>query len=246
MPAKTQQLIEAHLQFILKNHTPRLHSRPVSTLIAFEDLLQFMQTLDLTDHIHKVLVHPATEFTQIEQIIDVMTVDQLAQYISSKTEFRQKLIQQIVYSPIFANLVSQIINRALQDYLNNPLLKAGKSVLEQTLQKKLGKISENLLNQYLTDDKLYHLQADLWHKIKNIKITQLVDQKEIEPTLLISKSFWVYFSQSSFFKTLLQDWYSQANIRLDFLEPALTDEFIQHTRQQLENFYYLPSTQTLL
>ena len=258
MLRKTERLIEAHLQFILKNQTPKhflawLHNKPIHTLSEFDDLLQCLQALDLTEHLHQALTHQTTHSTNIEDVVDVMTVDELAQYISSKTEYRQRLIQQIVYSPAFSNLVSQIINRALQDYLNNPLLKAGKAVLEQTLHKKLGQISESLLNQHLTDDKLYHLQADVWHKIKDIKLKQLVDHKDISKTLSITKSFWVYVSQSEFFKTLLKDWYMQAHVgtQFDLFTPALqhyfaSDAFTKHMRQQLEQFYYLPSTQALL
>lgn len=250
----TEQLIDAHLKFILDNHNAQkilkwLQEKPIRTLIEFDDLLAYLQQLDLTEHLQKAIHHPATATVTIEQIVDVMAVDELAQYISNKTEDRQKLIKTIVYHPVFSSLISKIIER----YLNNPLFKAGKSVLEQTLQKKLGKISEDLLHQYLTDDKLYHIQADIWHKIKDIKLKQIIDEKDISKPLAITKSFWMYFSQSEFFKTLLQDWYNHANTgkNLSVIAPIFThyinsEAFALYTRKQLEAFYYLPETQKII
>ncbi|MFW2068129.1 hypothetical protein ACG9ZB_16920, partial [Acinetobacter johnsonii] len=102
--------------------------------------------------------------------------------------------------------ITQLIQHSIQDYLNNSVItkrvtgvssfmKMGKSVLETVtdsnlndtighyLQKNILKLSqmiEQVLNQNFNDEKLYHFQANLWHKIKYIPLSVLKNYIEVQ------------------------------------------------------------------
>src|SRR5574344_844160 len=138
----------------------------------------------IAEHIRFALVHPANDNSKISDVIPVLTIDKIAQYVASKSDHRQRLIKTVVNNPAFSAMISQLIQHSIQDYLDNSLIaksvpgvsrfmKMGKSVLETVtdssldsavsayLQKnilKLSQMSESVLNQHFDDDKLYHLQ----------------------------------------------------------------------------------------
>ena len=93
------------------------------------------------EHLRFALIHPANESTQIADVIPVLTVDKIAQYIASKSGHRQRLIKTVVNSPAFSAMITQLIQHSIQDYLDNSVMakrvpgvsrfmKMGKSVLE--------------------------------------------------------------------------------------------------------------------
>lgn len=91
-------------------------------------------------------------------------------------------------NPAFSALLTQLIQQTMHDYLDESMskrvpgvgrfMKMGKSVLETVtdsnlddtinhyLQKyfKTQPDGERVLNQHFDNDKLYHFQANVWHK----------------------------------------------------------------------------------
>jgi hypothetical protein len=160
----------------------------------------------IAEHIKFALIHPANDSTTIAEIIPVLTIDKIAQYVASKQGHRQRLIHTMVNNPAFSAMISQLIQHAIQDYLDNSVIaksvpgvsrfmKMGKSVLENVtdtnldnavskyLQKnilKLSQMSETVLNQHFDDHKLYHFQANLWHKIKALPVSVLKNYVEVQ------------------------------------------------------------------
>ena len=71
----------------------------------------------IAEHLHFALVHPVNDSTRIEDVIPVLTVDRIAQYVSSKGAHRQRLIKRVVNNPAFSAMISQLIQHAIQDEL---------------------------------------------------------------------------------------------------------------------------------
>ncbi|WAU77383.1 hypothetical protein [Acinetobacter sp. TR3] len=196
----------------------------------------------IAEHIRFALIHPLNDTTRIEEVIPVLTIDSIAQYVASKTRHRQDLIKTIVNNPAFSALITQLIQHSIQDYLDNSVMskrvpgvghfmKMGKSVLESVtdsnlnetighyLQKnilKISQMSERVLNQHFNDDKLYHFQANLWHKIKLMPISVLRNYFEVQDlpkTVGLGHEIWDHIRQTPYLKQQIHDgvyaWYAR-------------------------------------
>ncbi|MFW1753316.1 hypothetical protein [Acinetobacter wanghuae] len=194
----------------------------------------------IAEHIRFALVHPSNENTKIEDVISVLTIDQIAQYVASKSGHRQRLIKAVVNNPAFSAMITQLIQHSIQDYLDNSMIaksvpgvsrfmKMGKSVLENVtdtnlddaiakyLQKnilKLSQMSESVLNQHFDDDKLYHFQANLWHKIKSMPLAVLknyIEVQDLPKTVAMGHDIWDHIRQTDYLKQQVHDgvyaWY---------------------------------------
>ncbi|OTG83785.1 hypothetical protein [Acinetobacter sp. ANC 4648] len=194
----------------------------------------------IAEHIRFALIHPANDNTQIEDIIPVTTVDKMALYIASKSDHRKALIKRIVHNPSFSNMLTQLIHHSIQDYIDNSVMnkkvpsvgrfmKMGKSVLESItdtnlddtvkhyLQKNIAKISqlsEQVLNQQFDDNKLYHFQANLWHKIKKVPPSSLrhyIEVNDLPKTVGLGHEIWEHIRQTDYLQKQVHDgvyaWY---------------------------------------
>ena len=261
-----EQLIDAQLDFLDQHFAQDrtieqqflgfyqwFRKQTLAELWSFEALNQLLQqqllntpassalVSQIAEHIRFFLIHPSNENTQIQDVISVFTVDQLAQYVASKREHRERLIKTVVNNQAFSAMLSQLIQHAIQDYLDNSMvknvpgvsqfMKMGRSVLEtvtdqdldntiqQYLQRnilKLSQMSESVLNQHFDDDKLYHFQAGLWHKIKTKPLTVLRDYIEVQDlpkTVALGHEIWDHLRQTDYLKQQLHDglyaWYSR-------------------------------------
>ncbi|MCL6242358.1 hypothetical protein [Acinetobacter amyesii] len=225
----------------------------------------------IAEHIKFALIHPANDSTTIAEIIPVLTIDKIAQYVASKQGHRQRLIHTMVNNPAFSAMISQLIQHAIQDYLDNSVItksvpgvsrfmKMGKSVLENVtdtnldnavskyLQKnilKLSQMSETVLNQHFDDHKLYHFQANLWHKIKALPISVLknyVEVQDLPQTVAMGHEIWDFMRQSEYMKQQVHDgvyaWYVRnAERPFDLLlrDLNIDEALIQHELQNLLN-----------
>lgn len=223
----------------------------------------------IAEHIKFALIHPANDSTTIAEIIPVLTIDKIAQYVASKQGHRQRLIHTMVNNPAFSAMISQLIQHAIQDYLDNSVIaksvpgvsrfmKMGKSVLENVtdtnldnavskyLQKnilKLSQMSETVLNQHFDDHKLYHFQANLWHKIKALPISVLknyVEVQDLPQTVAMGHEIWDFMRQSEYMKQQVHDgvyaWYVRnAERPFDLLlrDLNIDEALIQHELQNL-------------
>ncbi len=194
----------------------------------------------IAEHIRFALVHPANDTTKIADVIPVLTIDKIAQYVASKSGHRQRLIKAVVNNPAFSAMITQLIQHSIQDYLDNSVIaksvpgvsrfmKMGKSVLENVtdssldntiakyLQKnilKLSQMSENVLNQHFDDEKLYHFQANLWHKIKDMPLSVLknyIEVQDLSQTVDLGHEVWDHIRQTDYLQQQIQDgvhaWY---------------------------------------
>lgn len=137
-------------------------------------------------------------------------------------------------------------------------MKMGKSVLETVtdsnldetiahyLQKnilKLSQMSEHVLNQHFDNEKLYHFQANLWHKVKDMPLTVLKNYIEVQDlgnTVNLGHEIWDHIRQTDYLKQQVHDgvyaWYIRNQERpFDFLlrDLNIDEALIQHELQQL-------------
>lgn len=181
----------------------------------------------IEQHIALALDHPDNVSTKIEAVLDVNTIDEIAQYIASKTEHRKTLIKQLVNNSAYVELMTNIVQQSIKDFMDNAMLtkkvpgmgslmKVGKSVLERAsdnslddnlrnyLHKNFSKISnlsERLINQYLDDDKVYHLQAKFWHSIKVAPLSAVKNYILIEDlphTVGLGHKIWDHLRQTEY------------------------------------------------
>lgn len=262
-----EQLIDAQLNFLkhelshdqniqseIQNFSVWFQQQQLGQLWSLTQIQQLaqQQVLDtpasdnliaqIAEHIRFALVHPSNDSTTLEQLLPVNTIDRIAQYVSSKTEHRQKIIQKMVNNPAFNKLLTQLIQNAIQDYLDNGLLakkvpgvgrfmKMGKSVLESVTDsnlddtighylnkniRKISQMSEQLLNQYFDNERLYQLQANVWHKVKVLPVgvvRQYVVVDDLDQIVRLGQDIWEHLRQTDYLKQQVQDgiavWYAR-------------------------------------
>ncbi len=285
-----EQLIEAQLNFLEQEFSQKdtfqlefvhfyhwLSKQSLGQLWSFEQLnallqKQLLQTpashaliQQIAEHIHFALIHPSNDHTIIEDVIPVLTIDRIAQYVASKSLHRQRLIKRVVNNPAFSAMVSQLIQHSIQDYMDNSVLakrvpgvsqfmKMGKSMLESVtdsdldstiahyLQKnilKLSQLSEHVLNQHFDDEKLYHFQANLWHKIKSQPLNVLrsyIEVQDLPQTVALAHEIWEHLRQTDYMQQQLRDglytWYSRNQERR--MDTLLRDLNIEESLSQQE------------
>lgn len=260
-----EQLIDAQLDFLDQQFSQSFileqewghfylwfRQQRLAQLWSFEQIYQLLEqqflhtpiSQHLLEHFAEqlrfALIHDVNQQTKIADLIPVLTVDKTAQYVASKAQHRQKLIHHIVNNPAFSAMMSQMIQQAIQDYLDNSVMvkhvpgvsrfmKMGKSVLENVtdsnlddtigkyLQKnilKISQMSESILNEHFDDEKLYHFQATLWHKIKDQPLSVLknyIEVNDLPNTVGLIHEVWDHARQTDYVKQQLHDglyaWY---------------------------------------
>lgn len=291
-----EQLIDAHLNFLdqafaqtgtvqteFLNFYHWFRKQSLQQLWSFEQINALIQKQilhtpassflidQIAEHIKFALIHSINDSTKIADIIPVLTIDKIAQYVAGKSDHRQRLIKTVVNSPAFSAMMSQLIQHSIQDYLDNSVIaksvpgvsrfmKMGKSVLENVtdtnlddaigkyLQKnilKLSQMSETVLNQHFDDHKLYHFQANLWHKIKNMPVSVLknyIEVQDLPQTVGMGAEIWDYIRQSDYLKQQVHDgvyaWYIRNQERpFDLLlrDLNIDEALIQNELQNLLN-----------
>lgn len=225
----------------------------------------------IADHIRLALAHSLNDTTHIQDVIPVATIDKIALYISSKSGHRKALIHRIVNNPAFSATLTQLIHHSIQDYIDNSVMnkkvpgvgrfmKMGKSVLESVtdsnlddtvkhyLQKniiKISQLSEQVINQQFDDNKLYHFQANLWHKIKQVPLSRLrnyVEISDLPNTVAMGHEIWDHIRQTDYLKQQVHDgiyaWYirnQDHNFDALLNHINIDEHLIQHELQQLLN-----------
>ena len=223
----------------------------------------------ITDHIRFALIHPINDETLIEDIIPVTTIDKIAQYVASKSSHRKALIKRIVNNPSFSTMLTQLIHHSIQDYIDNSVMnkkvpgvgrfmKMGKSVLESVTDKnlddtvkhylqkniiKISQLSEQVINQQFDDNKLYHFQANLWHKIKKIPIGVLrnyVEVNDLPNTVAMGHEIWEHIRQTDYLNKQVHDgvltWYvrnEERSFDLILNDININEALIQNELQNL-------------
>ena len=243
-PETIQQEFLSFYHWFRKQPLKNLWSFPQSNNLLQKQILDTPASAflieQIADHIRLALAHNLNDTTTIEDVIPVATIDKIALYVASKSGHRKALIKRVVNNPAFSTTLTQLIHHSIQDYIDNSVMskkvpgvgrfmKMGKSVLESVtdsnlddtvkhyLQKNIIKISllsEQVINQQFDDEKLYHFQANLWHKIKKVPLSQLrnyIEVSDLPKTVGMGHEVWDHLRQTDYLKQQVHDgiyaWY---------------------------------------
>ncbi|XID74188.1 hypothetical protein ACF3NA_06370 [Alkanindiges sp. WGS2144] len=259
MHAKAEQLLQAQLQFILKQLQTEqtltdevnallahLFEKPIEQLISLEHLQVLIgtQALDypvqahlseqIVAQIQFALSHASNDSVKLADLIPADSVETVAQYLSSQKDHREAFIHRIFSNPAYAQMLSQTISHAINDFMENNLIakkvpgvgglmKLGKSVLERatdsnldaTLQSYLSKninnliaVSEKMANRHLNDQQVYQLIQQGWQTIAQQPVSRvnhyISDEGLSNGAQVISRS-WDSLRGSDYVRTQVND-----------------------------------------
>ena len=216
MHPKAEQLLQTQLQFILNQLQSEqtvveetnalfahLADKTIEQLISQDHLQTLISTQALdyplqahfTDQvvaqIQFALNHESNQQVNVADLVPEDSVEIVAQYLSSQKDHREAFIHRIFSNPAYAQMLSQTISHAINDYMENnmiakkmpgmgSLMKMGKNVLERAtdsnldsaLQGYLSKninnliaVSEKMANKHLNDQQVYQLIQQGWQSI---------------------------------------------------------------------------------
>ncbi len=259
MHPKAEQLLQAQLQFILKQLQSEqtvveetnalfahLADKTIEQLISQEHLealvstqalnypLQAHFTDQIVAQIQFALNHDSNQHIHVANLIPEDAVEIVAQYLSSQKDHREAFIHRIFSNPAYAQMLSQTISHAINDYMENnmitkkmpgmgSLMKMGKSVLERAtdsnldsaLQGYLSKninnliaVSEKMANKHLNDQQVYQLIQQGWQSIAKQPVSTInkyISDDGIRNGAQVVSSTWDSLRSSDYIATQVKD-----------------------------------------
>ena len=112
-------------------------AQPLDKYISSDDLqrllndwlldhpLSEVMRADIRDILHSIIYHPANENVPLSELIDDTQVETLANYVGSHEQQRNVLIHTLVGNETFADLLTQTLYHAINDFMETTLEKAG-------------------------------------------------------------------------------------------------------------------------
>ena len=194
-----------------------LGAQPMSRYISGDDLQRLMtdwilsqpisepMRADIRDILHTVIYHPMNNDVPLSELIDDKQIDTLAHYISSHEQQRTALIHSLIGNDTFADLLTQTLYHAINDFMETTLdkaggvgklMKLGRSSLEKATNrnlddklqaylhrniKDLTRRAEANAQEHLTNEEVARLLVTGWARIKDEPISQLQDYLSDEP-----------------------------------------------------------------
>lgn len=168
-----QQWLHQHAEPLLDDAWQWLGTQQLSRYVSASDVQYVLNDwllaqpmsdairADIRDILHTVIYHPVNDDVPLSELIDDTQVDILATYIGSHSNQRNALIHTLIGNETFADLLTQTLYHAINDFMESTLDKAG----GVGKLMKLGRSSfEKATNKNL-DDKL---QAYLHRNIKDL------------------------------------------------------------------------------
>ena len=259
MHPKAEQLLQAQLQFILKQLQSEqtvveetnalfahLADKTIEQLISQEHLQALISTQALnyplqahfTDQvvaqIQFALKHESNQHIKVADLVPEDSVEIVAQYLSSQKNHREAFIHRIFSNPAYAQMLSQTISHAINDYMANnmiakkmpgmgSLMKMGKNVLERAtdsnldsaLQGYLSKninnliaVSEKMANKHLNDQQVYQLIQQGWQSIAKQPVSSInnyVSGDGIRSGAQVVSNTWDSLRSSDYIATQVKD-----------------------------------------
>lgn len=256
---KAEQLLQAQLRYILaqvqdeqtlsdevNTLVAHLSDKPVEQLITLEHLQALLnkQVLDypvqahlteqIVSQIQFALTHASNDSIKIADLIPSDSVESVAQYLSSQKNHREAFIHRIFSNPAYAQMLSQTISHAINDYMENnviakkmpgmgSLMKMGKSVLEKAtdsnldsaLQGYLNKninnliaVSEKMANRHLNDQQVYQLIKQGWQSVAQQPVSMVnnyVDNDGLTNGAQVISRTWDSLRGNDYIRTQVND-----------------------------------------
>lgn len=114
-----------------------LSEQPMNKYVTCSDLQQLINDwllstpmsavmrADIRDILHSVIYHPINDNVPLSDLIDDTQVDTLATYVSRHEQQRNVLIHTLIGNETFADLLTQTLYHAINDFMETTLDKAG-------------------------------------------------------------------------------------------------------------------------
>lgn len=198
-------LVEAQIAFIqqwLRNQTEPLvmdawqwlGTQSMSQYISGNDLQRVMtewilsqpisepMRADIRDILHTVIYHPDNNDVPLSELVDDVQVETLANYIGSHEQQRNALIHSLIGNDTFADLLTQTLYHAINDFMETTLDKAGgvgklMKLGRSSLEKATNRNFDDKLQAYLhrnIKDLTRRAEANAQEHLSNEEVTRLL------------------------------------------------------------------------
>ncbi|WP_227680575.1 hypothetical protein [Psychrobacter sp. SWN149] len=181
-----------HLQHLLKDW---LLNQPMT---------EVMRT-DIRDILHTLIYHPVNDSVPLSELVDDTQVKTLANYIGSHEQQRNILIHTLVGNETFADLLTQTLHHAINDFMESTLdkaggvgklMKLGRSSFEKATNRNLDEKLQTYLHRnikdltrkaeanaqaHLSNEEVARLMVMGWDRIKDQPISELQTYLSDEP-----------------------------------------------------------------
>ncbi len=215
-----ENLIQAQTAFIqtwLHQHAKSLSlqmwhwlaAQPISRYISVEDLQRLINEgllsqpmsaairTDIRDILHCVIYHPINDTMLLSGLVDEAQVTTLATYIGSHEQQRNIWIHGLIGNETFADLLTQTLYHAINDFMDSTLdkaggvgklMKMGRSSFEKATNRNLDEKLQNYLHRnikdlarraetnaqaHLSNDEVTRLMLAGWIRIKDQPMSQI-------------------------------------------------------------------------
>jgi len=149
-----------------------LGAQPLSQYVRVEDLQRLINDwllsqpmsevmrADIRAILHTLIYHPANDTVPLSELIDDVQVETLATYIGSHEQQRNILIHALIGNETFANLLTQTLYHAINDFMESTLdkaggvgklMKLGRSSFEKATNKNLDEKLQTYLHRNIKD-----------------------------------------------------------------------------------------------
>ncbi|MDE0492193.1 hypothetical protein NK638_11865, partial [Psychrobacter sp. A3] len=152
---------------------------------------------DIRDILHTVIYHPINDNVPLSELVDDTQVETLASYIGRHDEQRNALIHTLIGNETFADLLTQTLYHAINDFMENTLdkaggvgklMKLGRSSFEKATNKNLDEKLQTYLHRnikdltqraetnaqtHLSNDEVARLLVMGWSRIKDLPISEI-------------------------------------------------------------------------
>ncbi len=187
-------------KYISREHLQHL----INDWLLNQPISEVMRT-DIRDILHTVIYHPVNDNVPLSELVDDTQVETLANYVGSHDEQRNVLIHTLIGNETFADLLTQTLYHAINDFMETTLDKAGgvgklmklgrssfekatNRNLDEKLQaylhrniKDLARRAETNAQEHLSNEEVARLMVTGWARIKDQPVSHLQTYLRDEP-----------------------------------------------------------------
>ncbi len=212
-----QQWLQQQAEPIALEAWQWLGAQPLNKYVSADDLqhlindwllskpMSDVMRKDIRDILHTVIYHPVNDNVPLSELMDDTQVETLANYVGSHDEQRNALIHTLVGNETFADLLTQTLYHAINDFMETTLdkaggvgklMKLGRSSFEKATNRNLDEKLQTYLHRnikdltrraeanaqaHLSNEEVARLLITGWGRIKDQPISQLQTYLNDEP-----------------------------------------------------------------
>jgi hypothetical protein len=187
-------------KYIKRDHLQHL----INDWLLDQPMTDVMRT-DIRDILHTIIYHPVNDNVPLSELVDDIQVETLANYIGSHEQQRNVLIHTLVGNETFADLLTQTLYHAINDFMESTLdkaggvgklMKLGRSSFEKATNRNLDEKLQTYLHrnikdltrkaeanaqEHLSNEEVGRLLIMGWARIKDQPISELQTYLNDEP-----------------------------------------------------------------